>query len=209
MLHILHDLVAVGQRFTPVSAYIDSNYYGFNDDQLISPSVYLLQESCTTVTYKLYSDDKRFIFKPYYEGQSYSTLKIEVQNATNDSATVEALVLFKNLSIKFKANPCPLGLSLHKIDRNCICQESLVALGLTCNLTSTQLRRNIQQWVSIAHEHTNSTHYNLGIIAHKYCPFSYCKTDKESLMFRLNDEDELCAFNRSGILCGGYKINFS
>lgn len=39
MLHILHDLVAVGQRFTPVSAYIDSNYYGFNDDQLISPSV--------------------------------------------------------------------------------------------------------------------------------------------------------------------------
>ena len=125
---------------------------------------------------------------------------------TNDSATMEALVLFKNLSIKFKANPCP---SLHKIDLNCICQESLVALGLTCDLTNTQLRRNIQQWVSITHKHTDSTHYNSGIIAERYCPFSYYKTDKESLLFRLNNEDELCAFNRSGILCGGCNINFS
>ena len=205
------DLVAVGQRFTPVKAYVDSNYYGFNDDQLISPSVYLLQESCTTVTYKLYSDDKCFIFKPYYEGQSYNILKIEAQNTTNDSATVEALFLFKNLSIKFKANPCPLGFSLHKVDRSCICQERLAALGLTCDLTSTQLRRNIQQWVSTTYIHTNSTHNDTGpeVIIHKYCPFRYCKTDEESLLFRLEDKDELCAFNRHGILCGGCKMNFS
>ena len=200
------DLLAVGQRYTPVPAYVDSDYYGFSNDQLISPSVHLLQESCTAVTYKLYSDDKIFVFKPYYEGQSYNTLKIEVQNSTNDSVTVEAQLLFKNLSIKFKAKPCPMGFSLHKIDRNCICQERTLALGLTCDLTSIKLRRNIQQWVGITHEHTNSTQKDTGVLIHQYCPSSYCK---ESLLFRLEDEDELCAFNRSGILCGGCRINFS
>ena len=48
-----------------------------------------------------------------------------------------------------------------------------------------------------------------GVIAHPCCPFDYCKTDNESLLIRLEEPDELCAFNRAGILCGGCKTGFS
>ena len=48
-----------------------------------------------------------------------------------------------------------------------------------------------------------------GFIINKYCPFDYCKTDDSSLLFHLEDGNELCAFNRSGILCGGCKPNLS
>ena len=47
----------------------------------------------------------------------------------------------------------------------------------------------------------------MGVIAHQHCPFDYCSA--ESVSIRLEDQDEQCAFNRAGILCGGCKTNFS
>ena len=50
---------------------------------------------------------------------------------------------------------------------------------------------------------TNATFINVllgGVLIHKHCPFDYCKADSFNL--NLEDPDEQCAFNCSGILCG-------
>ena len=212
------DLVAVGQRYTPVSGYVDvyesltknGNNHGTFNDQNISPTVATLSDKCTTVKYTIYSDNIEVLeFEPHYTGETYNILHIINKFNLNDSATMKAQLLFQYLSVKLKTKGCPLGLSLHKTNRNCVCQKRLLMLGLTCDLYSSRVHRNRQQWVGIIHEHTNSTHEDAGVIVHQQCPFDYCRTDSESLMFHLEDEDKLCAFNRSGILCGGCKINFS
>ena len=51
----------------------------------------------------------------------------------------------------------------------------------------------------------NASHY--GVIVHENCPFDYCKP--ESFDLDLEDPDEQCAFNRSGILCGACQNNLS
>ena len=68
-------------------------------------------------------------------------------------------------------------------------------------------RSRQQQWVGVTKEHTIAGESS-GVIAHQHCPFDYCKTN-ETLSLRLEDQDEQCAFNRTGILCGGCKTNFS
>ena len=203
------NLVAVGQRYTPVLAYARSNNYGFSNKRLMSPSVLLLKKHCTNVTYKIYSDKRPFLFKPYYQNVPYNNIQIQIENGTNDSATINAKLLFKDLSIKFKAKPCPLGFSLHKIERNCVCQERLLTFGFICDSVTGKIHRTVKQWISIAHEHVNSVSKDAPVIAHQSCPLGYCKTDGGSLSFNLEDRDELCASNRSGILCGGCKTNFS
>ncbi|MCG8623379.1 MAG: hypothetical protein MJE68_15475, partial [Proteobacteria bacterium] len=50
---------------------------------------------------------------------------------------------------------------------------------------------------------------NPGIIAHQHCPFDYCRRDKKSLSIRLEEQDDQCAFDRAGILCGGCKAGLS
>ena len=89
----------------------------------------------------------------------------------------------------------------------CICPSSLDSLGLKCNTTNTfQIITSERQWVGIAY---NKTMDIIGMIAHQHCPFDYCKRDIESLSIHLEYEYQQCAFNRSGILCGGCQIHFS
>ena len=63
----------------------------------------------------------------------------------------------------------------------------------------------------MVHEHIDITSsYDCpGVIVYQYCPFDYCQSDNDSLLIRLEVQNKLCAFNRSGILCGGCKNNFS
>ena len=130
---------------------------------------------------------------------------------SDDPATKKVLVLFQQLSIHLKYKDCPLGFALHKIDRNYVCQTSISPLGLSCNLEAIKICRNRQQWVGVAHEHIDitSSYEPPGVIVHQYCPFDYCRSDNDSLLIRLEDQNKLCAFNRSGILCGSCKKNFS
>ena len=198
--YLVHlDLMAVGQRYTPIQAYVRAIINSSEESIQIQPSVELLHDFCTTVSYKLYSDEQTLTLRPYsrynkiYEINDLNALQLDFQ-------------LFHVVSIQVKVNQCPLGFELHKTDRNCVCQTLLSNHGLTCEPVSTTIQRKGQQWVGITNIHTISQDR---IIVHQHCPFDYCRTDNKSLLFHLEDEDEICAFNRSGILCGGCKINFS
>lgn len=199
------DLVAVGQRYTPVSAYVRAIF-----EKTKSLNIEFLQQTCTTVSYIVDFDNEMLILQPHYEGiDSQKTYDICNRKSISDSKTIQALLLFHNLTIQVRVKPCPLGFALHEIKHSCICQPWLAMLDLTCELDSTKVCRKRQQWVSIAYKHAASMHKDQGVVIHQNCPFQYCRTDEGSPVFNLEDRDELCALNRSGILCGGYKTNFS
>ncbi len=46
-----------------------------------------------------------------------------------------------------------------------------------------------------------------GVVAYKYCPFDYCKSEEISV--NLYKPDSQCAFDHSGVLCGGCSPNLS
>ena len=202
------ELLAVGQRFTPVPAYVQANLKSEKSDtkqndelwRHLWPATESLQTVCTKIVYKFYSIEEILLLEPFVDGCNSSTPKY---NANNNSLTSQATLLFQQLSIHLKYKNCPLGFILHKNDRNCVCQPSLLSLGFSCDLEASMIRRNKQQWVGVAHEHTTSSYEGPGVIVHQNCPFDYCRRDIESLLIRLEDQAMLCAFNRSGILCGG------
>ena len=113
--------------------------------------------------------------------------------------------LFKCLSIKVKSKQCPLGFILNKVEHKCICDQTT---GLHCDENSKKIIRKEQQWIGVTNEHTKPGEA-IGVLTYSPCPFDYCRTDNHSLSIHLEDQDVVCAFNRSGILCGGCRANFS
>ena len=107
-----------------------------------------------------------------------------------------------------KIKHCPLGFTLNKTSGSCVCRQSLMSIGLKCHLDTYRINRRRQQWVGVTEFHTANGEYP-GIIAHPHCPFDYCRTGDDSLLIRLEDPDELCTFNRSGILCGSCQTDLS
>ena len=210
------DLVAVGQRYTPVAAFVraslDSESQTSRCDQKnwkhLSPRFTRLLPSCTKVTYKF-----------DLEGETTSLLRLQSDLNTNfcvdsklsGSHDVAMLSkhyhLFQQLSIRVKHMSCPLGFHLDDINGDCKCSKSKT-YELTCDLIHTRLNRTGKQWFGLTHQHTIPNE-SPGVIVYNPCPFDYCRTDNESLSFRLEDQDVICNFNRSGILCGGCKTNFS
>ena len=204
-------IVAVGQRFTPVLAYVEAFLQSSKDYQvMLSPRIQSLQKSCTNIKYKIsvskyISLDATLVLRP---NPSYERLPQD--NNTTD--TYESL--FKDLTIHLKKRNCTMSLGYVEMegDCECVCLPSLKSIGIDCNYTSelkTIIVKNAQQWVGVTKAHT-AAGMNEGVIAHIRCPLSYCRTNpNKSLTFLLEDQDQQCAFNRSGILCGGCKTNFS
>ena len=206
------ELIAVGQRYTPVLAFVKTRTSweseAYHESQLW-PRIVSFQDTCMNITYKIYSSEENIILKSYDFGNMEEFKIGQMQHISNSTSTTQALVLFQQLYIQLISKPCPLGFVMHKSVRNCICQSRILSCGLNCDYDKSKFLRKEQQWVGVTHEHTITDHGYTGVIVHQRCPFDYCRTDTNSLSFRLEDQDELCAFNRSGILCGRCETNFS
>ena len=99
---------------------------------------------------------------------------------------------------------CPLGLILtqEKFDR-CQCKQGLTEFVKNCQAINNTgvLYRNGTSWIG------TSPFNNTTILANKYCPFGYCRSDK--LGVNLDNPDIQCALNHSGVLCGSCLPGFS
>ena len=210
------DIVVVGQRYGTVVTRVTANSERFlkDNDQPWSgwiikknETIQKVQKSCTTLKYTIMSPDKE-------ERLFITALKSTARTPVFEPQLLETYpyklgLLYKQLSIKFLLNKCPIAFPLDRIEYQCTCSASLRSLGLSCNLNTHKIHRNGQQWVGVTIIHTIADE-NPGVIAHQHCPFDYnCKTDLESLSVSLEHQDEQCAFNHSGILCGGCQTNFS
>ena len=191
-------LVAVGQRYTPVAAYVIANLESdseLEEDkwQHLWPRTESLQSTCTKITYQFNSNEETIFFTPQLKSCS----------GVDNSVSLQINNLFKQLTVTVKTKDCPIGFVLQKA--TCTCKKSL---SLTCDEANTKIIRKEQQWIGVTYQNINPGEFS-AVLTYSPCPFDYCRTDNHSLSIHLEDQDVVCAFNRSGILCGGCRANFS
>ena len=207
-------VVAVGQTYGPVVAHAEAMLLR-DAEQIQSGRIKYMQtiqnvdKSCTILNYTITSlnsveqlritvlEDKDF--GTSYEGYKDSITKSQVEKYPNKLG-----LLFTEFIIRLKFKDCPLIFLLDKDQHACVCPKLLRYLGLLCDYNQYKILKREQQWVGITYEHVK--HENPGVITHRHCPHDYCKNSDK---IQLEYEYEMCAFNRSGILCGGCQPNYS
>ena len=204
-------LVGIGQRYGMVETHVraklidqfnvSSSYIGSDRDL---QDIKEIKNECTMVEYTVLSLNKQETFQVTSWSDGGSIFQPTVLERYPDKLGL----LFKQLSVQVLLKECPLGFLLDKVERRCVCYTSLGVLGLSCDSLSYRIHKSKKQWIGVVSEHLAAGE-DPGVIAHQYCPFDYCRTDEESLLVSLEHQDEQCAFNRSGVLCGGCKTNFS
>ena len=152
-------------------------------------SIQLTNESCTDMTYSILSPRNSEKLHLYAEGPCMS---VGVSTA--------------NLTVNIA--PCPIGFKDKGL--RCICDSRLYPEYITnCFIDSETVLRKDNAW--FAHVNVNTTGHQ-GYILHKYYPFDYCQPPTKNISVNLNIKNganELCAFNRSGKLCGSCEDGLS
>ena len=99
--------------------------------------------------------------------------------------------------------PCPPGFNLSSDPPSCQCHPFLAERGVECDITTETVHRVPPRWFS--QDLSDPKHNSL--LVYDYCPFDYCIPDEVDT--NLSQTDTLCAFNRSGVICGGCQSGFS
>ena len=211
-------VVAVGQRNGTAVAPVMAEMIG--DNSQISgkvgdlQTIQIVQKTCTTLSYTIMSRNEEetlllTAFKGNELGLSYQNKDSIFGTQLLNEYPYKLGLLFKQLTIKLYLKDCPLGFPLDQVENICICPKLLAFLELNCDSINFRILRNKQQWIGITYNHTSNEREIPGIIAHQYCAYQYCNRNNESLSIDLEHLDEQCSFNRTGILCGACKANFS
>ena len=116
----------------------------------------------------------------------------------------------QHLYIEFSDCTCPVGFQPLDSDTRCgcDCDSKLSPHIISCNSTTKSLVRvNTNSWIT----HINDTDPP-GYVIHPNCPLDYCRSPTENVSMNLNlpdGSDAQCAYNRSGVLCGGCQEHLS
>ena len=128
-------------------------------------------------------------------------------NIYKKDKTISSGLLHQPVRINIPLENCPAGFTLTTTPPYiCTCHPKLVDNGITvCIITNHTgwVYRSGTIWVSnsFGENETNS------FVVHQYCPYDYCKP--ENISVDLDSPDTQCAFNHSGVLCGGCHGNLS
>ena len=134
-------------------------------------SVQQLMRSCGNLTYALRTSD------------SHAQLHLSIESIENmlESPAVVNIFLLS----------CPLGFQEVGEPPSCSCLAWLSAVpGVTCDINTQSIHRPGNVWIG---------NYSGKLVAHRNCPFDYCKGANSVSVYRQNEQ---CALNRSGVLCG-------
>ena len=174
-------MVTVGQRDGIVPSAVRSHM----DKGRLASSQYIQQTTkmCTTLNYTVFS---------------WEDVLLELRPEGPCSTFSDKLLL--KLSIH---QSCPPGFRLENTSMSCVCDPVLQKYTHHCNITNGlgQISRESDDtfWVGYDQSHR--------LIVHPQCPFDNCVS--HSVNFSLNNTDMQCAYNRSGLLCGGCKNEYS
>ena len=99
-------------------------------------------------------------------------------------------------------NQCPFGFTNWSDGLSiCSADDVLVKHDIANDVQTSTVIRNSTIWIG------NSSS-NTSLAVHLHCPYDYCNSS--SITFRISDEqDNQCNYNRTGVLCGGCKLNMS
>ena len=144
-------------------------------------------DSCTDLTYSILSTHNSEKLHLYADGPCTS-VGISTANLTVNIA------------------PCPIGFNDSGL--RCECDPILYPEYISkCSIDRETVQRKDNVWFA----YMNTTDHQ-GYILHKHCPFDYCHPPTKNISVNLNIDNgtnELCAFNRSGKLCGSCEDGLS
>ena len=117
----------------------------------------------------------------------------------------------EDISVHVMLKKCPLGFKLNSSQCKCVCHPELQRLDkIECQISTTTIYkyRYSKNWFGFLPQDNTS---DLEIVSYPFCPFDYCNRTvthaiKITQPWTANDQ---CAYNRSGILCGGCKGSLS
>ena len=179
-------LASFGQGQHVVNSTVLSKNVDFNNNYRLSPTIQLTGKSCTQVTYRLFASDTNIQarYELYFDGPCQS--------------------LSQGLDLYIDILPCPVGFKL--LGEECVCEERLKNFTQSCFIDNSSIQRVANTfWVS---QQTNDSGPINGIVLHQGgCPFDYCMNTAVNVT--LDNPNIQCDHNRSGILCGACKENFS
>ena len=155
----------------------------------------ITESSCAKLQYTIYSKAElvTLVLQPAHPGDS-------------------SMVGYVNSHFKVKLLDCPVGFQKQMLPRlgyHCDCVPVLLKHNVTCDITHKIIQRQDQMWIGyVQYRHGNDTHKS--VVFHSICPNNYCKSGAVNITsseaFNQNNQ---CAFHRTGILCGGCKRNLS
>ena len=169
--------VAVGQMQGTVPGVVVAKSSAPISDLQVSQQV---RNTCTLLNYTVFSNS------------SFETLSLTVQRPYLNQGTQYETWL------KVFLKTCPLGFSLtNERPYFCGCDPVLKRHGIVCHIDNQTIYRPIPNW--IGYDHGGG-----GVLFHRVCPSDFCKKDSVYIKATNNsfNQDEQCAFNRTGILCG-------
>ena len=162
---------------------VDSSYGGLQNGEAIQR----VDGECTAITYHIISR------------RSSENITLRADGPCRDSNSSPVI-----LSVNFKS--CPPGFELSANNTECTCDHLIHTYK--CDIaTRTVTRQDNSSWITYVH-HANSSM----VLVYPYCPYDYCQLPSQPVNILLHQEkasDSLCAFNRSGVLCGSCKEGFS
>ena len=122
--------------------------------------------------------------------QEFIKLHLSVESQMDDN------IPHAVISISFR--PCPLGFNLSDNPPKCDCTLQLRKPGIKCNINTQLIHRPALVWIG---------NYSDEVVVHTNCPFDYCKPTDNGIS--LYEQDQQCAFNHSGVLCGACQPGLS
>ena len=188
-------LVAVNHVKRPVKATIFSKTKSLRGYVKGIQSERNISNVCTNLTFNVYSHKK-----------DTDSLIIFADGPCKDMGISKSEV-----KIFFKDCTCPVGFALHvqdytenSLECECKCHHDIYEFTTKCNQTTKSIFREDNFWI----KQVNRNGYK-GYITYRDCPFDYCRSPQPGIWINLEIPDKQCAANRTGILCGMCKADYS
>ena len=106
------------------------------------------------------------------------------------------------LTIRFKVVQCPPGFEISDTQPACTCTERLRPFTNDCRINDRTIKRDSEFWLGYKNDGDSE-----GLILHSHCPFDYCLSN--TMYLAVDNSDQQCSNNRSGLLCGQCSQTFS
>ena len=134
-------------------------------------------------------------FLSYIVRSSKNTTQLQI----SVESTSSSINLWHPAFISVTLLKCPPGLELSSDFSVCECEPHLKNYKLTCDTGTWTFHRPASMWIGY--------YGKKQVVIHPNCPFHYCKSEDTNLS--LSNQDEQCAFNHSGVLCGACQQGLS
>ena len=205
-------VVAVGVGYGTVAASVRARINKIQQRSTSQSHISKLQSTqeaakyCTGLNYTIYSNpgNQALLLSLYQITLSNVLYHIQLFTEHPSWYDPSGLEYEVPLLISLSLKECPAGFQLSQETQSCICHNELRKNNIGCNINDQTVYRQQSHWLGAVY---NNSQNESDVVIYKHCPSDYCKS--ESMNLRLDNQDEQCSNQRSGVLCGQCQGNLS